>query len=102
MLARKKISIKKLIIYASIIFFILGGAGFMLYQNKKLTTSESTDVNLPVPDGLSQSLDVNNNIRGAGFNLNIFSSAKFKNLLENSLIIKEPPEIGKRDPFKPN
>lgn len=73
---------------------MLGGAGFMLYKNKKLATSESTDVNLP--------LGINNNNQSAGFNLNIFSSAKFKNLRENSLIIKEPPETGKRDPFKPN
>lgn len=44
---------------------------------------------------------IDNNQRG-GLDLNIFFSDKFKNLLANMLIIKEPPEVGKRNPFKPN
>lgn len=116
MLVRKKILIKKLAIYLAIIFFMLGGAGFMLYLNKKLAANKSTNVNSPIvfnnsaPAAAnnqaaaepSQVLDTNKLNQSGGFNLNIFSSDKFKNLRASTLLIKERSEVGKRDPFKPN
>ncbi|MBI2459629.1 MAG: hypothetical protein HYV53_03700 [Parcubacteria group bacterium] len=135
MLVLKKISIKKLAVYLAIIFFMLSGAGFMLYQNKKLSsgrpaganlppvpavalegnTPGMTGVNNPPPAEPSQVLDTKvldinlparpapagKNNQNRGFDLNIFSSDKFKNLQEN-IIIKKPSAAGKRDPFKPN
>lgn len=130
MLVRKKISTKKLAIYISIIFFMISGAGFMLFKNKKLAVSKSTDVNLPTvfnnsapaatpvvfkdnalgigevnnqtAAGPGQALDINKFNQSGGFNLDIFSSDKFKNLRANVFIIKESPELGKKNPFKPN
>jgi hypothetical protein len=136
MLVQKKISTKKLAIYVSIIFFMLCGTGLMLYQNKKLTTHNPTNINLPIildnPIPLAvatttqenvvkinnigdinqannqpavdpaQPLNIKNINQGGGFDLNIFSNDKFKSLQENAFIIKDQPEVGKRDPFKPN
>jgi len=119
MLVQKKISIKKLAIYIFIIFFMISGTGFILYQNKKLTTRRSTNLNIPIvfnnsataapatannqsAAGPGQALDINKINQSGGLNLNIFSSDKFKNLRKNTFIIKEQPELGKRDPFKPN
>ena len=48
MLAQKAISTKKLAISVAIIFFMISGTGFMLYQNKKLTANKSTNVNAPM------------------------------------------------------
>lgn len=130
MLVQKKISTKKLVISILIIFFMICGTGFMLYQNKKLTTRKLTNVNAPIvfnnsvpaapaaaqednalgTGGVdnqaaaepSQILDINKASQSGGLNLNIFSSDKFKNLRANTSIIKEQIEVGKRDPFKPN
>ncbi len=129
MLVQKAISTKKLAISIAIIFFMIGGTGFMLYQNKKLTANKSAKVNAPmvfnnaVPGagatasssalgagGVNnqaaaepgQALNINKINQGGGLNLNIFSSDKFKNLRANTFLIKEQPEVGKRDPFKPN
>lgn len=111
MLVQKKISAKKSAIYIFIIFFMMSGAGFMLYQNKKLAARPLTNVNQPVsfnnaaPEAAmseaSQASAINNKQSG-GLNLDIFSSDKFKNLRANVFIVKEPPEVGKRNPFKPN
>jgi len=86
------------------------GSVFMLYQNKKLTTYKVTNINNPAlvattavsPVNTSQALNTNNINKNSDFNLDIFSSDKFKNLQETTFIIKEQPEVGKRDPFKPN
>lgn len=128
MLVRKKISTKKLAIYIAVVSFMIGGAGFMILQNRKLTSSRPVNVNLPptannaalaVPGPpLNNALEIadvhnqtaampgsalSNNRQNVGsFNLNIFSSDKFKNLLASIFIAKEPAEAGKRDPFKPN
>jgi hypothetical protein len=132
MLAIKKIPIKKLIIYISIIFFMICGSAFMLYKNNQLTAYRVVSVNDPVvfnnfapvtttatttasSSSLevekinnqtitepSQTLNKNNINQNSDFDLNIFSSDKFKNLQETVFIIKEQPEVGKRDPFKPN
>jgi len=125
MLVQKAISTKKLAISIAIIFFMICGTGFMLYQNKKLTTNKSTNVNAPMvfnnfmpsagaiapksdaaPAGgaidSGQAVDANKINQSGGLNLNIFSSDKFKNLRANTFLIKEQPEVGKRDPFKPN
>jgi len=130
MLTQKKIPTKKLAIYISIIFFMVGGTGFMLYKNKNLTAHKLTNVNSPivfnnpipvtsielsknntvgtngannlaVPDS-GQLMGVADISQNGGFNLNIFSNEKFKNLRENIFLFKEQPEVGKRDPFKPN
>lgn len=124
MLVLKKISTKKLAIYLAVILFMLVGAGFMLYQNKKLTARPPVSANLsaalnyaPAAPAAAPKNDVpgivgvnnqaaappNQNLDiSGGLDLNIFSSDKFKNLRENALLIKEPVEVGKRDPFKPN
>ena len=98
---------------------MISGVGFMLYKNKKPTVSQSINVNLPTmfnnqtpaaiigtnnqaAAGISQVSDINKINQDGGFNLNIFSSDKFKNLLANTFIIKESPATGKRNPFKPN
>lgn len=104
-------SAKKSAVYVFIILFMASGTGFMLYQNKKLTARPSAQVNPPLtfeilaPDAATSKPDqasgINNNQSG-GFNSDIFSSDKFKNLRANTLIIKEPPELGKRNPFKPD
>lgn len=128
MLVRKKMSAKKSAIYLAIIFFMIGGVGFMILQNRKLISSQPVNINLlpaannaalAVPGApLSNALEIigannqtvaipgsalgNNNQNVGGLNLNIFSSDKFKNLLAGVFIAKEPVRTGKRDPFKPN
>jgi len=131
MLVQKKISTKKLAIYVSIIFFMLCGTGLMLYQNKKITSYNPTNINIPIilnnPIPLAGAtttqaniVQINNEInnqaavnpsqslnnkkinQSGGLDLNIFSNDKFKSLQENIFIIKDQPEVGKRDPFKPN
>ena len=119
MLVQKKISTKKLVIYLAIIFFMVSGAGFMLYQSKKLTAGKTTEINAPIvfnnsvpvasttagnqaAAGPSQISDMNKANQNGGLDLSIFSSDKFKMLRENMFLVKEPPEAGKRDPFKPN
>lgn len=119
MLALKKISTKKLAVSLTIIFIMICGTGFMLYQNKKLTTRKTSNVNpsfvfnntisvvpfminnqaASAPNQISDTTKIN---QGDDFNLSIFSSDKFKNLQTNISIIKEQSEVGKRDPFKPN
>jgi len=92
------------------------GSVFVLYQNKKLTTYKITNINNPIALDNSASVatpaasaiatpqasNANNINKNSDFNLDIFSSDKFKNLRETTFIIKEQPEVGKRDPFKPN
>ncbi|MFH0956131.1 MAG: hypothetical protein V1801_02895 [Candidatus Falkowbacteria bacterium] len=130
MLILKKISTKKLAIYITIIFFMVSGTVFMLYQNKNLTSRKSVDINIPmvfdnsastipvaifrdnVPGivggdnqaaaGSSQASDINKINQNSDFNLDIFSSDKFKMLKESAPIIKDQSEVGKRDLFKPN
>jgi hypothetical protein len=119
MLVQKKISPKKLAIFIFIIFFMICGTGFMLYQNKQLTTRKITNINDPmvfnnampgavaiVPGsdipGAGQAVDINKINRSGGLDLNIFSSDKFNNLRKNTFIVKDQTEVGKRDPFKPN
>ncbi len=120
MLALKKISTKKLAIYFFIIFFMICGSIFMLYQNKKLTAYKVTTINAPtllnnqakVGNSATSSLitvnktasttNQNINFNNSDFDLSIFSTNKFKNLQETQFIIKSQPETGKRDPFKPN
>ncbi len=118
MLVQKAISTKKLAVSVAIIIFMVGGTGFMLYQNKKLTTSKATNVNPPMvfnnavpgtavandqPAGdTGQALEINKLNQSGGLNLNIFSSDKFKNLRANTSLVEEQPAVGKRDPFKPN
>ncbi|MDD4272008.1 MAG: hypothetical protein PHF50_04365 [Patescibacteria group bacterium] len=129
MLAQKKISIKKLAIYLSIILFMVSGTGFMLYQNKKLTAIKVTDVSTPAmldnfgplpsatttednamkikatdnqPVMPGQTLNMSAPNQSGGLDLSIFSSDKFKNLRANIFTAKGAPEIGKRDPFRPN
>lgn len=102
-------SAKKLAIYVFIIFFMASGAGFMLYQSKKLAARPSAEINPPLtfeilaPDaGGPKRTAERNNSQAGGLNSDIFSSDKFKNLRANVFIVKEPPEVGKRNPFKPN
>lgn len=107
MLVRKKMSAKKSAIYLAIILFMIGGAGFMILRNRKLTSSQPVNVNLPAAAN-NAALAVpgpalgNNSQNVGSLNLNIFSSDKFKNLLASVFIAKEPAQTGKRDPFKPN
>jgi hypothetical protein len=119
MLVQKKISTKKLAVYISIIFFMISGAGFMLYQNKKLAVRKLKNINAPIVFNNSafvapvavdnktgaeptQNLDMSKINQSGSLDLNIFSSDKFKDLRANTFFIKEQPEMGKRDPFKPN
>ena len=122
MLVLKKISIKKLAVYISIIVVMLGGTGFMLYQNKKLTDRKSFVIDNParydeimkagvvideskiapaLPSAAvpKAAVKIKNN---QGFDLTIFSSEKFKELKANILIVQEKLGLGKRDIFKPN
>jgi len=130
MLIQKAISTKKLVIYISIIFFMICGTGLMLHQNKKLVIRSSTNINIPIifndsvpvsgatttEDNIFMVGEINNQAaaqpnlvldiskvnQSEDFNLNILSSEKFKMLRKSELLIKEKPEVGKRDPFKPN
>lgn len=129
MLVQKAISTKKLAVSVAIIFFMISGTGFMLYQNNKLTAGKPTDVNAPMvfnnalpgsiaiasssapktggidnqaDAGPEQVLNVNKINQSGGLNLNIFSSDKFKDLRASTFLADEKPEVGKRDPFKPN
>lgn len=125
-------SAQKSAAYALIIFLMIAGVAFMLYQNKRLTASRPVQpVNLNQPAGSklapatpalapldsalgtgaisnqtaaesNQILDMNKNDQAGDFDLTIFSTDKFKNLRANMFIIKEPTEVGKRNPFKPN
>lgn len=121
MLVLKKISTKKLVISLVIIVLMLGGIGFVLYQNQKLTGSKSVVVDgsapydeliaegvvapgsqasssQPMADPLLTAKITNND----GLDLTIFSSQKFQALKENILIPQENLGLGKRDLFKPN
>jgi len=120
MLILKKISTKKLIIYITVIIFMILGTILMLYQNKKLTEYKINNLNIST--GLSDATDVSlgnlgvsNNQKvdefnraakklkqNSDFNLDIFSNDKFKNLQESTFVIKAQSEVGKRDPFNPN
>jgi hypothetical protein len=131
MLALKKISIKKLAIYVSVIVLMLGGTGFMLYQNQRLTNGQASAIGDParynefmagrvvIPGGEaapsqalidplkaevkpSQPLEASKVINNQGIDLTIFSNEKFQELKENILIPQEDSGLGKRDPFKPN
>lgn len=50
----------------------------------------------------SGAFDVNKIKLLGDLDLTIFSSDKFNNLKDNQIIVKEKPEVGKRDPFKIN
>lgn len=128
MLVLKKLSVKKLMIYLAIIIVMLGGTGFMLYQNQKLTNRKPLVLDdptkydkfmeagiaatgsgaAPLADPLkanatsSQPLDINKVKNNKGIDATIFSSEKFQALKENTLIIQENSGLGKRDLFKPN
>lgn len=127
MLVLKKMTVKKIAIYFSIICIMLGGTGLMLYQNYKLTNNRAGVINAPAqynalmqtgaagpaapppaaiqpaPAAGSQPVDVNkpkNN--SGGLDITIFSSEKFKALKENAIASQEDPDMGKRDPFQPD
>jgi len=120
MLALKKMASKKLAIYAAIIVLMLAGTGYLLYLNNRLAARKPL-----VVDGADQfkdylpaetlatstkieakktgpSAQVKGLPAGAGLDLTIFSDEKFKALMDNALIPKTAPSLGKRDPFKPN
>ena len=125
---QKKISTKKLVISVLIIFFMISGTGFMLYKNKSLTSRKTTAVNAPTmlnnpapavsgakpgqaigTDGANNQAAGENQIIGINkinqdrtLNLSIFSSDKFKTLEAGAPVTKEQPEVGKRNPFKPD
>jgi len=131
MLALKNISTKKLVIYVSVIILALGGTGFMLYQNQKLTNKNSLVIDNPAQDneftadetnafgdqavpskpladvvetgvGLNQIFEAEKIENNKEIDLTIFSSEKFKTLKANTLIPREDPALGKRDLFQPN
>ena len=81
------------------------GTAFMLYQNYRLTSPNQAGTSL-LNDNFFQSGDQAGQTaaikKSGGFDLTIFSSEKFKQLKENALIGRPQPELGKRDPFKPN
>lgn len=92
-------------IYVLVMVLLLGGIGFVLYQNQNLTGQND---NPPVGTAVagdqaapSQPLaaDRKNN---QGLDLTIFSSQKFQELKENVLIYQEDSGLGKRDLFKSN
>ena len=110
MLIPKKISTKKIIIYLLIILLMIGGSGFMLYEKQRLTSYKINNANNFIASSNSAivattTTPINSSevsIKNSDFDLSIFSSDKFKNLQETEFIIKQQPEVGKRDPFKPN
>lgn len=128
MLVLKKISIKKLTIYVSIIVLMLAGAGLMLYQNQRLTSRKPSTI--ADPARLDQFITIEAAGPGSatapktplaappqasaepgqpltpgkinkGIDTIIFSSEKYKELKENVLIIQESSSLGKTNPFKP-
>lgn len=120
MLARKQMSKEKLIACVSIIFLMVVGSVFMLYQNKKLTSRKT--VNIPVPfnyqppaliapepmkdaaedNAIQNKKKAESAAPNGALDLKIFSSDKFKSLKQNAQAAKDPAAIGKKDPFKPN
>lgn len=131
MLVLKKISVKKLTIYTLIIVLMIGGTGFRLYQNKKLTSRKPIVVDdptrydkfmtagaaLPGSDGalnqssfdplkteaMSQPAFGSSKIKNnQALDLTIFSLEKFKALADNVVISQADSGLGKRDLFKPN
>jgi len=101
MLVLKKMSTKKLMIYAAIIVLLLAATGLMLYQNKKLTSlraAPSGGLTQPVEVASPAAAKAKNN---GGLDLTIFSSEKFKELRNNISVSQERPETGKRNPFQP-
>lgn len=127
MLVLRRISVKKLAIYISIIIVMVGGSGFMLYQNKKLTSpnpvvsnppavnsllmnvetvvpADQAETNQPATGNktLNQPLNMEKIKSNGGLDLTIFDSEKFKALQENIIIPAEQIGVGKRNPFKPN
>lgn len=131
MLVLKKISAKKLATYLSIILVMLGGTGFMLYQNQKLTNKQlgviddparyekfmtagivatpspaapsQSSANQPKTEPkLNQPLVASQIKNSQGLDLSIFSSQKFQELKENILVPQENLGLGKRDLFAPN
>ncbi|OIP78612.1 MAG: hypothetical protein AUK20_03420 [Parcubacteria group bacterium CG2_30_45_37] len=120
MLALKKMASKKLAIYAAIIVLMLAGTGYLLYLNNRLaarkplvvdgadqfkdylpaeTLATSTKIEAKKTGPSAQAKELRG---GGGLDLTIFSDEKFKALMDNALIPKTAPSLGKRDPFKPN
>lgn len=127
MLAQKKLTQKKLIIYSGIIVLMLGGTAFMLYQNSRLTApAPANPANQAMFNGLTPTSEIAkpagppaetpapaapntatadkiNAVKSAGgLDLTIFSKDKFMQLKSGRQINKIQAEAGKRDPFKPN
>lgn len=115
MLAQKKISKTKLAVNLAVIMIMLAGTAFMAYKNKKLTfpggaktvqsplnSAASGLLAIPEPAELNQAVDLDKIKKSGGLDLTIFLSEKFKQLKESDFLTKQPAEVGKRDPFKPN
>lgn len=127
MLVLKRASTKKMAVYVSIIVLMLGGTGFMIYQNKKLTVVQPSandiiirpEIEAILPSGKtelekkaaeslkteaesSRPIDADKIKNNRGFDLSIFLSKKFQELKKNILIIQQGSGLGKSDPFKPN
>lgn len=130
MLVLKKMSVKKLVVYSLIVAAMLGGIGFMLYQNKTLTNQNPTTVgaltqpgqiimdgdnvtddqaalNDSLADlsqaetGLDQVPVIDQVKNNQAIDLTIFSKQRFKDLKENFLIPQDNSALGKQDPFSP-
>lgn len=120
MLALKKVVVKKLIVYFSIIFFMLMGSIYLLYLNKSLVSRkplvvDSVDrfnnISTAAAPADAQSTGANNSGQPAaasqlknngGLDLTIFSNKKFIELKDNVSVPRVEPNLGKRDPFLPN
>jgi len=112
MLVQKKISNKKLAASLAVIIVMIAGTAIMLYANKRLTSPggptivqtaliAEPSVN-QVPKQPSQTINIDKLKKGGGLDLTIFNSEKFKQLKDSGFVVKQPAEVGKRDPFQPN
>lgn len=113
MLAQKKLSTKKKIIYFSIIAIMLGGTSFSIFKNYQLAHSgpagnefdpammiENIESQTP-PVANSGSVVVSQKVKVAGFNTSILDDPKFLKMQDFSIVQPYKVVPGKSNPFEP-
>ena len=106
MLVLKRLSVKKLIIYISVIALTVGATGFILFKNQAVIAPGSLDDQLQTAENLNlpavQLPEADKVISTGEIDFNMFKTEKFKALKKSDLLSQDETVRGKRDPFKSN
>lgn len=113
MLTQKKLTIKKKIIYFSVIVAMLGGTFFSIFKNYQLahrgSVGEELDPAMMIGITELQAIPVVNSgsvvapqkTRVAGFDVSIFDDPKFLKMQDFSVVQPYKVVPGKTNPFEP-